>query len=95
MADTHHVPLYSVEPDTGRVTEVMSLRDYFAGEALKAIADDPRQWIVGEFPSGKGATVFSPEYREALKAATPKDCAHRCYEFADAMLMARAKETQP
>lgn len=65
----------------------MSLRDYFAGQALARLIPEDGLFSEGTEPIWKGATQTRSEARreEVLRAATD------AYEIADAMLAAREK----
>jgi hypothetical protein len=71
-----HAFPYEREHDDIEPTHLgMTLRDYFAGQAMTAIG---RTYVV----SGEDDMLGKPSFNEE---------ARRCYEWADAMLAARAK----
>lgn len=75
----------SRDSEPGWLREGMTLRDWFAGQALsQCIQDAPAGSMGGDYPAAHG----SPMHKEALQ--TKRDNAARiAYEYADAMIAAR------
>lgn len=67
-------PLYLVQPD-GQVLQVVGLRDWFAGQALRGVL---------------GTVAMSMTFRPP-STTWMQECADDAYAFADCLLLARVK----
>jgi hypothetical protein len=84
---TKHMSAFPViaENGLGHVSDGMSLRDWFAGQALAGIMANPVRWeqIAADYTSGKKS------YDQCSAANATK-----AYSIADAMLCARASQAE-
>lgn len=67
------------QPINGFFSPGMTLRDWFAGQALPAGISDAEKWNDERIRDGSKTRI------------TPEDVAERCYKYADAMTMERLK----